>query len=447
MASVFYGNNLINGREVAVEPGSRVVLGDGGNAVEVESYQLWYHKLPWQTFIGGAGVDQFYGGSGTFRGRGGNDLFRLSGDMGEVIAHGGAGHDSFYTPGWGSIFHGGGGKDFWTNLNGLVPQAGRHDRAFLGNGGDIASVVVTYTSSADGDRIQDRLMELDGGPGQDRLLMRFDGLLPGQVFKGGARTFDFSRADTETIAYGNFTATGFENYALAILPDLADRVVFAHGGDLLDMHGPRDRRADVRIEGRGGDDTLLGPSQGGEAFLFGGQGDDVLRAGEWSRPAPGWRDRLFGGEGDDLLFGADSPGGRTVMQGGSGADDFVFPAHGDSTARIRDFAPGEDRLVFDYGSYRLGAEELRDVAVMARAPAVVRVLHDDDHRLDFTYRHAPMYPELHRLVYERESGRLWSLHDDRERWADRKDAGTDWRLVARFDGAPDLGLEDFLIYT
>jgi Ca2+-binding RTX toxin-like protein len=84
-----------------------------------------------------------------------------------------------------------------------------------------------------------------------------------------------------------------------------------------------------RLEGRGGDDTLLGSSSASaQNELLGGDGNDVLES------IVG--DTLDGGAGDDTLSGTN------LMTGGSGADRFVVTG-----SEITDFTHDLDRVQVD----------------------------------------------------------------------------------------------------
>jgi hypothetical protein len=102
--------------------------------------------------------------------------------------------------------------------------------------------------------------------------------------------------------------------------------------------------------GRGDDDIAVSPNVVLPAFLYGGQGDDVLRAG-------GGNSVLLGGDGDDTLLGGT---GRDVLIGGDGKDVLAAGVGGS-------FLIG--------GSTRFDADEAALMAVLAewgseRDPAV-----------------------------------------------------------------------------
>ncbi len=116
--------------------------------------------------------------------------------------------------------------------------------------------------------------------------------------------------------------------------------------------------ADNRIWGHNGRDRIYG--QDGSDRLFGGRHGDRLYggSGEDRLVGQGGHDRLYGGAMDDRLMGRsgndflDGGEGNDVLFGGSGADSFFY-GFGHDRDTIRDFALGEDQLVFsaiDFGT-------------------------------------------------------------------------------------------------
>jgi hypothetical protein len=115
-------------------------------------------------------------------------------------------------------------------------------------------------------------------------------------------------------------------------------------GDAPDGRAPR-------IVGTGGDDRARGTAFADR--IAGRDGDDALIGG-------GGADRLDGGPGRDRLVGGP---GRDTLAGGPGADTFVFAAAAHAGRdRIRDFAPGTDRIdlsAIDAAPGRPGEQALR----------------------------------------------------------------------------------------
>ncbi|MDH2326891.1 M10 family metallopeptidase C-terminal domain-containing protein [Cereibacter sp. SYSU M97828] len=84
----------------------------------------------------------------------------------------------------------------------------------------------------------------------------------------------------------------------------------------------------TRMEGRGGNDTLIGGA--GADTIFGGAGNDSLVGG-------GGNDSIMGDEGNDIIFGG---AGRDTMDGGEGNDTI----HGGDTSSIFYGGDGDDFL-------------------------------------------------------------------------------------------------------
>ena len=145
-----------------------------------------------------------------------------------------------------------------------------------------------------------------------------------------------------------------------------DTLIGGAGEDILNGGNENDlligRKGDDIIFGNNGDDILKGGW--GDDMLFGGPGDDLMRG------APG-DDTLDGGSGSDWLrVGV----GKDTMIGGAGKDYFIFGFNlvkdldnpdavvvestpegmsliGNQTT-IKDFTPGEDRIVIQNGLIR-----------------------------------------------------------------------------------------------
>ncbi|WP_170762125.1 CAP domain-containing protein [Ruegeria lacuscaerulensis] len=118
------------------------------------------------------------------------------------------------------------------------------------------------------------------------------------------------------------------------------------------------RGGDDRLVGQSGNDTLFGRADDDELYgknghdvLKGGYGNDALYAGYGNDILKGGRDKdtMFGGEGQDILKGGDHADslfggaggdklaggtGNDNLTGGSGADSFVFTS---GTDRVKDF--------------------------------------------------------------------------------------------------------------
>ncbi len=192
-----------------------------------------------ETFAGSFGNDYIYGG-------GGNDT--ISGDAGLDDLIGGAGADSLV---------GGDGND---TLDGIHSAAGSNDP-------DIDT--------------------MDGGLGDDIFMVDN----PGDVLTdaGGVDTVQTKNLDWTL-------GPGFET--LSIQNNVGDGSRIAIGNDLGNIITVGWNSS--RLEGRGGNDTLIGSTQGADTML-GGDGDDFLQTG-----TSGGNALLDGGAGNDTLLGNDA---------------------------------------------------------------------------------------------------------------------------------------------
>lgn len=218
-------------------------------------------------------------------GLGGNDT--LSGLAGDDIMSGGAGIDTLA---------GGSGNDF---MSGGSDQAADIVRGEAGN-----DMIVAMMN----DRV-------DGGTGYDTLLINLANTFT-------ALTLDFSQAHLATssaIGLGTTTVASFERIELTMEVGYGSSIIGSRGNDIIgitvDGFGPGTA---LTIDGGGGNDFVSGSF--GDDVLRGGLGDDVISSDEGS-------DRMTGGPGDDL-FALDE-------------DQFAFD-------RISDFQPGRDVLWVDH---------------------------------------------------------------------------------------------------
>ena len=164
---------------------------------------------------------------------------------------------------------------------------------------------------------------------------------------GGGRDwlrYDRTGVEAVTLDLGAGTATGiWRGEAFSHTISNVERVRGSRDGNdnLAGADG-----VDVKLDGRGGNDTLTGRNGndvliGGAAddTLAGGKGDDVLNGGDGDDRAVGQagQDTLNGGQGNDVLNG----GGSQDRLGGGDGDDFLKSGTGNDTANA---GKGDDRL-------------------------------------------------------------------------------------------------------
>lgn len=165
-----------------------------------------------------------------------------------------------------------------------------------------ADVVTLYSRNAAGS-------VLDGGMGRDRVEVAVEG--------NGRQVLDLLLPARNSGDFDDLTIRNFEDVRLSVLSLTANfRLMGTGGANDLTVSATLGA-VKVRIDGRGGDDTLFGSDMG-----------DVLRGGKGS-------DALNGYRGDDTLIG------------GPGPDRFVFWRNtGNDT--VRDFGPGD---VLDFSGH------------------------------------------------------------------------------------------------
>lgn len=163
------------------------------------------------------------------------------------------------------------------------------------------------------------VLTLDGGQGNDRLVLDFAGQSAGRVL------LDL-RTAAGTVQVGSGTVgsvTGFETLNFLGGSVYGDEVHGGAGNDIIGYAGssfgygiPSSYGNDI-YDGGDGADSLFGGYD--YDTLYGGNGNDVLMGGEGG-------DLLYGGPGDDVLTGGY---GIDTMGGGLGRDTFVFRSTAD----------------------------------------------------------------------------------------------------------------------
>ncbi|WP_374846761.1 calcium-binding protein [Brucella ciceri] len=250
---------------------------------------------------GGIGNDELWGDSADFTGQGDDRLFGgdgddvLNGGYGADYLSGGVGNDQVHGDRGDDTLFGDAGDDWLSHV-----YAG-YDRLDGGAGDDGFGVANPYGNTVEG--------EIDGGDGQDRLVLT--------LYDDGPVVFD-----AMTGAMADLSFVNIEQFEVEARTGYNDTLRGGAGNDLLDGQG-----GDDLIEGRAGNDTLIG--QAGSDHLDGGDGDDILNGGSYS--------------------------GTDVLTGGAGADAFVwadFYIGYSGVDRVTDFNTKEgDVIHFDHAGF------------------------------------------------------------------------------------------------
>lgn len=212
------------------------------------------------------------------------------------------------------------------NLSGDLPGL----KIVSGNGHDN----VTISGSFD--------FSLRGGDDVLFLSDSFDGGGTGRIDGGsGIDTLSTSANFVVDLAAGtanapdiSYTISGFENVTL-VTDGLSSEAYGDAGANALSASGMNDDgRAGLKMDGRGGNDTLTGST--GNDTLAGGTGHDNLFGLEGA-------DTLTGGDGNDHLYGQSASGGddsADSLNGGGGGDYLQGNAGNDTL----DGGDGSDRI-------------------------------------------------------------------------------------------------------
>ncbi len=334
------------GVTLRLQPGGTALLG-GGYSGSVRNVEIlaWDYQggTPFNDYYeGGAYGDEIHAGAGNdlIYGGAGND--KLYGGRGDDTIYGGTGDDSIEGGGFmeaegvagSDTIYGGDGNDSIE----VDDRTGTTYSYLYGEAGDDSVSGYGHLEGGDGN---DRLGgggELFGGPGDDTLYGSAGSLLNGG---DGNDTLDYRRG-------ANYGGEGPGNTVVApLIVDLAhpDQNTFVAQGSTFvsieniigSLDGPNDLRGDDGpnrltggldeinwLDGRGGDDTLIGDSR-----------PDILKGGAGF-------DTLIGRGGNDILDGGANPSNQgDIMLGGAGDDtyhvdstldlvdeDFVFPGYG-----------------------------------------------------------------------------------------------------------------------
>ena len=257
------------------------------------------------------GRDTLYGGDGADSIRGNGDDDRLYGDAGDDTIDGGADNDSLY---------GGSGDDSMLGDSGNDLIEGGADADFIGGG----SGNDTIRGDAGNDTIYAGLGDdnVGGGDGND-------------LIYGSGGTNDLWGGNGDDTVHGG---SGNER----IYGGAGRNQLFGNGGN-DSITGGND--GDL-IGGGAGNDTIRGGS--GNDTIYAGLGNDDAAGGGGNDViyASGGNSTLWGGLGNDTLHAGT---GKDLMNGGPGADVFVFAsaaAIGIGAGRdvITGFTPGTDDI-------------------------------------------------------------------------------------------------------
>jgi Ca2+-binding RTX toxin-like protein len=252
------------------------------------------------------------GDEGTVNGTAGNDS--LKGTSGNETINGFGGNDTINGAGGSDSLDGGTGND--SIVGGVFdPQMAEGGDILVGGDGDDTLNGINHRMWAADVNVD----TLDGGIGNDVFWVDNGA----DVLKDAGGTDDTVHAANTPWTLG----ADFENLVLH-----TDEFEFDVG--IGNDHANHMRITWAgRLEGMGGNDTLVGGPGGTSDELFGGDGNDFID-GNFAGLADG-------GAGDDTLIGAFN------MTGGAGADDFDL----DFVDFITDFASGTDTLIADGNAF------------------------------------------------------------------------------------------------
>ncbi|WP_299658193.1 M10 family metallopeptidase C-terminal domain-containing protein [uncultured Tateyamaria sp.] len=300
--------------------------------------------------IVGSGDDTVTGNAvaNTLTTNGGDDS--VSANAGNDTVYAGAGDDTVYAGEGDDMVWGGDGQDLIYlnqgndvfNDNGQGGDAGR-DTVFTGLGDDTIE-------GGNGDD------EFHGQQGNDVINARLGN---DDVFGGGGSDTISTGEGNDTVAGGNGRDLVFLNQGDDVFNDNSqggelgrDTVFGGSGNDTINGGSGSDL-----FNGGDGDDVIAG----GDGFdtIYGGDGNDVITGGNG-------QDRIYMGAGDDRYVDTGQAGdlGRDGINGGEGADTFVFGAV-ISEDTIFDFELGVDTL--ELASELVGGLSAAQVAAAASA--------------------------------------------------------------------------------
>ena len=264
---------------------------------------------------GGEGSDQLVGGDDSLFGNEGDDT--LVGGAGDDLLQGEEGNDSIV----------GGAGDDTVNISDFAENDSIDGGESAGDSDALIFVSATPVS-LNFTTLENGSYAYSCGGGASGTFTNVE------HFEGGAGrdTLDFSALDSAiTVTFTGDTSGTISNSTGTITFGNVESMFLSEGADVVDAtathSGVFGDAPGVDIEGRGGDDTLLGGRGGdtidggigadqisgdyGDDFLSGGSGADSLVGGDGN-------DSIIGGEGADTILGGDE---ADSLYGGSGNDD------------------------------------------------------------------------------------------------------------------------------
>ena len=301
--------------------------------------------------FGGAGNDNIFGGDGDDRLFGGIGDDVLLGEAGHDVLEGGDGNDALFGGDGNDVLRGGGGRDALYGGAGhdTLEGSGGNDIVFGESGDDVAD-------GGDGDDVMSDGEGKDiarGGAGNDLMRVSLDAA--DDTFDGGegddtldvseatqSVSVDLTRGVAEGAEIGSDKVAGIECVIGGAGNDQIkggagnETLAGAAGDDIL----CGEAGSDV-LEGGAGRDHLVGSLDGADDVYDGGADDDTLdyslatlrvevdftsgkaRGDEIGSDTIRGLEKVLGGQGDDLFIIGDT---HTVLNGGRGADTFVFQA-------------------------------------------------------------------------------------------------------------------------
>ena len=337
-----------------------VTAGDGNDHITLGTGGDWvFAGAGDDTAIGSTDADYFYmeGGNDSVAAGDGNDT--IEGQADNDTLYGGAGNDVVDgDDGADSVFGDAGADTVWGGSGDDVVSGGADNDSIYGQDGSDTLYGGTGADRVEGNNDADLIVVEDG--------FGADTIVGGEGVTTGA---DDDTLDASAVTVGvSVTYSGDEAGTLNDGSDTLsfseiERLILTEQADVL--VGTADS-AGLDVEGRGGNDNLLGGAgddiidggadndsiqgAGGNDSLTGGTGNDTLRGHAGN-------DTLEGGDGDDRLY---DTSGSDVLRGGAGNDSLDGGANNDTL----EGGTGNDTLVAFSGADSLSGGDDADTHVI-----------------------------------------------------------------------------------